>query len=295
MKKIVVLNLLVCLFWGCSEDIELNVIGEGSAIVVEGRIESGDYPWVTLTKSTPVSEELQLDSLAVLNADVYVSDGTITDTLELDLDPTKYALGFAYKGKTLIGMPGQSYDLTIKHNGNTYTSTTLIPTPIPLDSIWWKAAPKYDSLGSIWAFLTEPAGRGDAYRWEALIPGKDRRYLSPVGGTFDDKFIDGEGFELFFDRGVDAVSADPSEEIEDPDEQAKQGLFAITDTVYIKFSTIDNASERFYTTYETAYLNNGNPFASPTTVSTNIEGGAFGIWAGFGVSLDTIIPAVPAP
>ena len=32
----------------------------------------------------------------------------------------------------------------------------------------------------------------------------------------------------------------------------------------------------------------GNPFASPTSVVTNIEGGALGIWGGYAVFLDTI-------
>ena len=40
--------------------------------------------------------------------------------------------------------------------------------------------------------------------------------------------------------------------------------------------------------YENALQASGNPFVSPTTILTNINGG-LGAWVGYGVSLDTAV------
>jgi hypothetical protein len=58
--------------------------------------------------------------------------------------------------------------------------------------------------------------------------------------------------------------------------------------VVIKLSKL---SPNVYDYLEKKYLQlqtNGNPFASPTFIPTNITGGAIGVWAGFSPSFDTL-------
>ncbi len=40
---------------------------------------------------------------------------------------------------------------------------------------------------------------------------------------------------------------------------------------------------------ETEVSNNGNPFAAPTAIKSNISGGALGYWGGYGTVYDTIV------
>lgn len=275
--------LLVTLLVSCTEDINLSVVGGEKKIVIEGTIENGKPAQVVITRSSPVSQAIDFAAILVTDAQVYVSDGVITDTLALTLDSVS-AFPLVYKGSVIIGQPNHTYSLTVVADGTTYTAATTIPTPVALDSVWWKAQPPEDTLGFAWAHLTEPAGVGNAYRWYAKRP-DDRRYLATIGATFDDKFIDGKSFDFAYNR-----PNDPTDPNADTYDSVGYGYYRKTDTVFIKFCTIDHVTAKFYTTYETAMATNGNPFASPVTIISNINGGALGIWGGFGCVYDTIIP-----
>lgn len=276
--------LLITLLVSCTEDINLSVVGGEKKIVIEGTIENGKAAQVVVTRSSPVSQAIDFAAILVTDAQVYVSDGAITDTLTLMLDSTS-AFPLVYKGSAIVGQPNHTYSLTVVADGNTYTATTTIPTPVALDSVWWKAQPPEDTLGFAWAHLTEPAGYGHAYRWYSKCP-DDRRYLATTGSTFDDKFIDGKSFDFAYNRPTDPTAP----EVETDDDSFYSGYFRKSDTVYVKFCTIDHITAKFYTTYETAMATNGNPFASPVTVISNINGGGLGVWAGFGCTYDTIMP-----
>jgi hypothetical protein len=272
---------LIALFSSCTEDVDLSVVSGEKKIVIEGSIENGKPAKVIITHSSPVSQAIDINAILVTNAKVYVFDGTTTDTLTFGIDSSA-SFPLLYSGSSVIGIPNQTYHLTVVADGKTYTATTTIPQPIALDSVWWKAQPPSDTLGFAWAHLSDPPGMGNAYRWYAKRP-QDRRYLAPRGATFDDKFVDGKSFDFAFDRGTDPT--DPQAEDHDA---ADFGYYRKGQTVYIKFCTTDYTTARFYTTYEAAMSTNGNPFASPVTIISNINGGALGIWGGFGCTYDTI-------
>lgn len=289
MKKIIYpLIASLALLSSCTEDIHVDLPGSHSKVVIEGSIENGKVAEVILTKNVPLFSTVSGGNPAdifITDASVYVTGSGITDTLTLAIDSSS-ALGLVYKGHTITGVPGQSYSLTVKAQGNIYTAVTTIPALVTLDSVWWKAEPPHDSLGYANAHLSDPPGYGNNYRWFAKRPG-DRRYIAPGGATFDDKFIDGKSFDFAYDRGYDATDIVNTPE---NDPQGERGYYKLTDTIYIKFCTIDRASKDFYSTYETAIGNNGNPFASPVTILTNINGGGLGVWCGFGATYDTILP-----
>jgi hypothetical protein len=278
---------LVALLQGCTKDINLDITGGGGKIVIEGNIENGKYAEVIVTRNSPVSEQLDLRKILVDNAFVFVSDGFLTDTLIFSLDSAA-SIPLIYKGNKIIGITGKTYYLTVIADGKTYTANTIIPTPVKLDSVWWKPQPdKGDSLGFAWARLTEPSGQGNAYRWFAKRASKDRRYLAPFGASFDDKFIDGKSFDFYAIRGND-----PTQPEDENDRNSRRDgvYFRKEDTIHIKFCTTTNEVFRFYVTYESALQSSGNPFASPTSVKSNISGGGLGVWAGFGATYDTIYP-----
>lgn len=287
MKKIIFIAVLFIPFLNsCEEDIDVSLPGANKKVVIEGSIENGKYAEVLITKNVPLFSSIDgatfMDFL-ITNASVYVSNGIITDTLTLGIDSAS-SIGLVYKGHSIIGIPGQRYFLTVLAEGNTYTAETTIPAPVALDSVWWIPQPPEDSLGYAWGHLSDPSGLGHNYRWYAKRP-SDRRFIAPMGATFDDKYIDGKSFDFAYQRGTDPTANDPQNE-----EDRSRGYYDLTDTIMIKFCTIDRESKDFYMTFESALSNNGNPFASPVTVLTNIKGGGLGVWAGFGVSYDTIYP-----
>jgi hypothetical protein len=181
------------------------------------------------------------------------------------------------------------YELSISVNGKTYISRTKIPAPVKLDTVWYKVQ-EQDTLGFAWAHLTDPDTLGNAYRWFAKrinlnskgVP-KDNYYVAPFGSVFDDKFINAKSFDFAYDRGhppsQEGVASEPGE---------VQHYFKPWDTIAIKFCTIDYGVFQFLRLYESVIFNNGNPFASPASVPSNISGGALGVWAGYGISNDTI-------
>ena len=279
--------IMLTFLYSCTEDINLTVVGGDKKIVIEGSIENGKPARVMVTRNSPLGQTLDYNNLLVTNAQVYVSNGIITDTLRFNypiLDLTS-SIPFLYKGSAFVGVPGQTYYLTVIADGITYSSITTIPALVSLDSVWWKEQPPKDSLGFAWAHLSEPAGFGNAYKWYAKRPTKDDRFLAPYASTFDDKFIDGKSFDFAYNRGTD-----PNATAAAPPILTDDGYFKKTDTIYIKFCTIDYFTAKFYTTYEAALQTNGNPFASPVSIISNIYGGGLGVWGGFGCTYDTILP-----
>ncbi|MBL7888194.1 MAG: DUF4249 domain-containing protein [Bacteroidia bacterium] len=295
MKKIFFALLSVITFLtSCEEDIDLNIASSEPKIVIEGEIENGKFAQVMVTRNSPLTQAVNFSNILVTNAQVYVSNGVITDTLVFDTI-FNASNPFCYVGNSVIGIPGQTYFLTVIADGKTYTATTTIPAPIALDSVWWQPQPPKDSLGFAWATLSDPTGVGNGYRWQVKRPTKfvmfegnplilDRRYIAPGGATFDDKFIDGKTFDFAYFRPTDPTEAAYYED--EPEEE--RGYYKYGDTIYIRFSTLDKASQDFYKTYEAAMSSNGNPFASPVTILSNIQGGGLGVWAGMGCSYDTI-------
>ncbi len=286
MKKYFYIGIsLLALLSSCEEDIKINLPSEGRKVVIEGSIENGKTAEVIITRNNPLFSTISGTSLTdylILNAKVYVTNGLLTDSLTLFIDSTA-SIPVLYKGHTIFGTPGQTYNLTVIADGKTFTSTTTIPTPIALDSLWFVQRIPHDSLGlgHIGARLTDPSALGNGYKWYSKRERFDRRFVAPYGSTQDDKFFNGKTFDFFKDAGIDPTVTPTGEE----------GYFKIGDTIIVKFCSIDHASTNFYETFEQSVGTNGNPFASPVTILGNItsEGKEqLGIWAGFGASYDTL-------
>ncbi len=289
MNKYIFIIAIASLFSACTEEINVKLPNSDKKLVIEGVIENGKFAEVILTRTIPLFSSqggTTVEEFYVIDAAVYVSNGGVTDTLTIGIDSAS-ALGVVYKGSSIIGVPGQTYTLkVVASDGNIYNATTSIPNPVPLDSVWWKAAPPEDTLGYANAHLTDPVGLGNNYRWYAKRP-KDRRFIAAWGATFDDKLIDGKSFDFAYTKGYDPTDTENSEE---NDSDTERYYYRKTDTIYIKFCTMDRASKEFYTTFEAALSSNGNPFASPTTIMGNIDNDGLGVWAGMAASYDTILP-----
>lgn len=268
-------------FSSCEKDITVDLPDGEEKIVVEGYIETGRPAYVLLSRSAAYFAPFDSTSLlasGVRGATVIISDGLITDTL-IELDPD---YGYLYFSANIIGEVGKKYSLRILTNGKELTAETFCYPLIPLDSVWFKVQPNEDTLGYVWAHLTDPDTLGNVYRWFAKRMGKDKDFIAPNGSVFEDKFINGTSFDFAYNRG----ELPNSNAVDDSNDE--EGFFKVGDTIVVKFCTAGQATFEFWRAAETQFFNNGNPFASVTSLTSNINGG-IGIFEAYTSAYDTVI------
>ncbi len=275
---------------GCEKSVSFKLDEVTPKLVVEGTIENGQAPVIYLSKSLNYFSKIDQNILAnsfVHNAEVYVSNGTLTHKLKEYSLPIGngysvyfYTNDLSSPSTAFVGEFNKQYSLRIVSEGKEYTSVTTIPTITRrIDSLFWKPAPAGNDPGKVAVMIRayDPPGFGDYVRYftkrnsEPLYPG--------LNSVYDDQVIDGSVYEVQVERGVDRNQTPP------------QGFafFDKGDTVMLKVSNIDKVTYDFWRTMEYTYLSVGNPFSSPTKVLGNINGGGLGYFGGYASQYRTII------
>lgn len=278
----VILIFSMISFLSCERDITVDLPQPEKQLVIEGYITPGAPAYIFISQTdayfAPVDQTSLLNA-TVKDAIVTISDGFTVDTLIAPLS----SLGYLYVSPHITGEVGKTYFLRVETtDGKIATAVTYINNSVPLDSVWFKVQPGLDTLGWVWARISDPAAPGNNYRWFAKRLGKDDDYIAPIGSVINDKFFNGLSFDFAFNRG----SVPNSTAVDDENEEA--GNFKIGDTIVVKFATTTKESYDFWRAAETQVSSNGNPFGSPAPLKSNIEGG-IGIWEGYSFTLDTIV------
>lgn len=298
----------------CEKEITVELPRTDPRIVVEGTIETGAPPIILLSRTQNFFDPTNVAAIAatfVSEATVTVFDGTNTHTLDricsdiipedqleevaalvgLDPDLLRQAniCAWTKTDNSLLGEEGRTYTLNVLADGNELSATTTIPNAVTLDSLWFRLAeqnPGDDSLGFMWATLSDPDTIGNAYRWFArrINAGedgepKDARFIPPTFSVFEDRFINGLTLDFAYNRGGEPFSG-----VDDPE----SGFFKRGDTVVVKLASMGIREYRFYNTLETNINTQGDVFSNPANVLSNVTGG-LGVWAGLGVRLDTAV------
>ncbi len=302
MKNIIPATLLAALLAVSCEEIFIPDSADvPPQIVVEGYIEAGQRPsppFVILTRSVPFFSQFSAEDIEgtfVRNASVKVSDGERTVELsELCLDELSEeekrlasvlfgfnpdSLGFNFcvyidLSFSLRGEEGKTYTLNVEAEGQQLHAVTTIPHHVGLDSLRFREPPgeASDSLAQLICYLQDPGGETNFYRYQVGI--NSNGYISPIASVLDDRLIDGQQaiFPLFRPEPRGAQEFDFE----------TFGLYAVGDTVAIKWITLDEAHFNFWNTLEYNSANQG-PFSSYTLIDSNVEGG-LGIWGGLSAS-----------
>lgn len=291
MKQFLFIIISIVLFSSCEKNISIDLPAGDPKLVVEGYVETGLPPYILLSQSTGYFDPIDPSALVnapVQNAEVFLSDGTATVRLsELTFNGTKVngvyvALDSATLTPLMTGTEGRTYTLTVTARGSTVHAVTKLNAAVPLDSVWYKNQENSDTLGLVWAKMTDPDTLENCYRWFAKRIGKDQSFLAPIGSTFEDKFINGKQFDFAYNRG----SVSNSSATDDNNDEA--GYFKVGDTIIVKFCSVDRSTYEFWRDAESQISNNGSPFAVPSNVKSNIVGG-LGLFASYSASFDTIV------
>jgi hypothetical protein len=281
MNKMIIV-LCVFLLCACEKNIDFNLKESPNVLVVDAEIETGKAPKVVLTKSLSFFSEINptlFDSLYVHNAEVYISNGTLTHKLKEYSTPLGAGLLYYYYSidssslsTAFEGALNTNYSLRIIASGVEYNSTTTIPAlnTIP-DSFYFKLAPLNPDTNKRIMFLksTDPPGLGNCVRY--FIKKNSGPFLPGENSVFDDQVIDGTTYEVQLPGGIDRN--DPPE----PD----SNFYKRGDTVTLKFCNISRPTYNFWSTWEFAFQSIGNPFAQPNKVTGNISNGALGAFCGY--------------
>ena len=213
----------------------------------------------------------------------------------------------------VIGDYGGRYDLEVIWNNDTITSTTTIPQDHTVDSVWFELDPlaQRDSLGNFWFRYSDPDTLGNTLMFESKRLAHIKEWINPQDETqinayklrdplyaralwgfvrSDFEGANGNSFISFFQRGniSSLISSEYDDLVYEDDERGyfKMGQSVLghdyyihPDTVLIRISQIDNKSYLFWRSLEYQQSSNGNPFAEPLNLQSNIEGG-FGVWYG---------------
>jgi Domain of unknown function (DUF4249) len=312
-RKIILPALAALTLLSCEKEVVVDLPATEPKLVVEGTIEKGQPPIVLLTRTQSYFAPTDLNSIAsifVSGAHITVNDGTNTVTLQeiafagltpellaqaaelTGIDPTLLASISVYSllDGSMIGESGRTYTLNVTGAGKNCSAVTTVPNVVPWDSTWWRLAELNaddDSSGYVWGRLSDPDTLGNGYRhYGRRIYSQDTnfvedsRFISPLGTTFDDKYLNGLTVDLFAVRGRSPFT--------DNSEDKTAGFFLRGDTVIMKLVSMGLKEADFYITYDNNVASQGDIFSTPANARTNINGG-LGIWAGWAAYYDTLV------
>jgi hypothetical protein len=282
---IICLTLLI----SCEKEVNINLDSGEAKLVIDGQIETNGYPFVILTKSIGYFSRIDLATLEnsfVHNAIVKVSDGARTIQLkEYSIDTgfnggnkfSFYAIdtgdlvSFSFKG-----VEDGYYSLSVETENKTFTAYTKIPKVKGVDSVWFRELNDAPVEGSVLMFVryADPDTIGNYVRYFTKR-NSDLFYPGAFNSTFDDQIVNG--------TIIDSLSLSAGYNKGKEPNQDSIGYFFKGDTVTLKWCAIDKGVYKFFSTLEYATGSIGNPFSSPVNVTSNIKGGALGVWAGYGI------------
>jgi len=308
MRKSFYILFVGIILLGCTKEIEIEIPGFEEQLVIDGRIEPNLPPIVLLSESQEVFATTDVTAFLngfITGATVTVSNGTEVVVLD-EFCTGNLPPGADTVAAQLLGIPidslanynicayttlntavwgevGKTYDLTVDYEGASYTAQTQIVQPTALSAVYWKTEDGYVTQGFSWCTLSDPPNQFDAYYWEVKrLDGanSDPMFEETYSPVFDDEFFDGLTFDFWYENPFTHGGEYPD---------SVRWHYALGDTVVIRLSKLDRDVFEFFEKKHMQLQTEGNPFATPTNIPTNIEGGALGIWAGFSPSYDTLI------
>lgn len=283
MRNLFILLLTLALLSSCEKNIDFNLKQQEPLLVVDGRIETGEYPIIFLSKSLgyfqTFSQQAILSSL-VNDADVFITVGGTEQKMKLYNQVIAPGVSIPYYSSDttlanpIRGTAGTAYTMRIAQSGKSYTSTTNIPNlNASLDSAWVVRRPNDpDTLSrNLFLRITDPPGKGNYVRYFTRV--NSGQYLPGENSVFDDQIIDGTTFDVQLAPGINRNNPI----------KADSNYFKKGDNISLKFCDIDKATYTFWNTWEFSYQSIGNPFAQPNKVIGNVSNGALGAFCGYAV------------
>lgn len=272
MRRIFIYVLLISALAGC-DDVKLPYYPP--KLVVEGWIEAGGPPVVTVTTTVPVSRDRKslssLEENVVRWATVSVSDGEnevfLTGRLKKGYFPP-----YIYTTSMLSGEVGRKYTLKVQYGGSTVEAETVVPAPVELEYVGT------ENLGEgkyiLKAGIKDEVMDKNFYKFFVKVVRKDSLYIPSFLGLIDDTVLSDQMTEVQVFNGYN------------PSSLSKETTMHFTegDRVAVRFCTLGEEAYQYWSDYDDVSSLSLNPFFPVTKkIRSNIKGG-LGYWAGYGTS-----------
>ena len=317
MNKYLLLISIILL--SCQEEITLDLPKADDKLVIEGSIENGFPPYIILTKNQgyfdPIDSETfnnlfvnDIESVEIWYND---NDGVKLDSVILEqitffdslppiyTDIDHVEAQFSSPQERLpydFSKSGRTYYLEIKWNDQIITSTTTIPQITPLDCLWVEKSEnskeeyEYDIRG----LYSDPADEDNFI----IVKSKRLQHFEykdslkcmaeniadgslKIIDAGSDILINGQSFETYFPRPKDQGFPTGNYNAYYTEICNEDTLEFNEDVVIIKYCQIDEPSLKFWRGLVRQVGTNGNPFAEPLNLVSNINNG-LGVFTGYG-------------
>lgn len=305
---VLIAGSLIISMTACEENINIDVPASKPSMVMEGRIEQGNLPFLLLTRDQPFYSRINPEKLATLfidSADVLVTDFNDTVVMEpinlsdlpegvelpsgtnlpVDLQEVTENINltlYVPRSRQIIGKLGNRYKILAETDQFAASSTTkLIQPAADLDSVFFTKIddPKQDTLVRVSITVDDPEGTPKYYRY--FTKRNSQPFYAPLfGSVASDGAVDGETFEFPINRAYRRIGRENIENI--------TPFFERGDTVTVKLCAIEKEVYDFWSTLEDDLRNRGSPFGSATRIKSNVKGGR-GIFAGYACDTATVI------
>ena len=244
---------------------------ETNQIVIEGYIDEGDFPIVSVTKAISLTSEVQdLDIMdyCIRWAKVSINDGNKEVILTGKWD-NGYFPPYIYTTTHIRGASNKQYTIKVEYEKIEATAITTIPSKPTVDSI--KIIPTdVDSLCQIKLCITDNPKERNFYKiFVKKYNNKyNKQWLSSYLGVISDEILNNSN-EILVNQASYIL-----------DHHDFTPHFSYNDIISIKFAQIDEIAYNFWNDYENQTSFSKNPlFPLSENLATNIDGG-LGCWYG---------------
>jgi len=261
--KLIFAIMIAFFFLGCNnleQDITVELPYHESQLVVECYLEPGRKAQLLLTESSGYFDSPQLP---------FVNDAIVTITYKNTVDTLKVNSSFNEENVKFYNYVSSrvipedyhtDFYLTVSDSsGRKATAKTKLIRSLEIDSVTYKFK---DSLAYVLASFHHDFNKDEYYR---IVIHKDSLSNIIQNFTFPDEFSDTEkisiGTRYEFKRGSQ---------------------------VFISLYNLDKAYYDYLQSVEAARNANGNPFAQPSAIKSNITGG-IGIFTGLGYDFEGLV------
>lgn len=250
------LALFSC-FSACKKVIKLELNTASPQIVIQGNVYDHEGPY-TVKIFRSVNFDVSNVYPAVTGAKVIISDNSGNS------DHLTEVLPGTYITSTLNGVPGQTYTLLVKIDGQSYTASSTMPYAVEIASIYFQNSlfgkNKYPAINFV-----DPANINNYYRLIYFINNIQQQDINVT----DDRLSAGETITYLI-RPLDT------------DNKLKTG-----DNVTIWLETVDQGVYEYFRTAG----REGGQSASPANPTSNISNGVLGYFNACSVrTLSAIVP-----
>lgn len=255
-QLIIAVLLISALFVSCEKEIDVDLNSVPPQLVIEGIVAKDSLAKVKLTKTKDFGENNNYQPVAGANIQISDNAGN-TDILTLN------SAGW-YSTKTLRGVEGRTYKLTVVYDNKTYTSTSKMPPVVKIDSVSMFDFPVIDYRLPRVHFKDPKGTVNDYYRAKLFINGK---YI-PTGN---------EAISTDRSDGIEVVNLFFPDKKKLENEEISKG-----DKIRVELQSLDKGAYTFFYTL-------GNMEQSENNPTSNITGGALGYFSAYSLDSKEII------